>query len=124
MECVNRRDLDSILEDLDPDIEWRPAFTALLGGETSVYRGHEGAKELLQQFWDVFPEAQFEAAEIRDLGDQILAIGTMRVRGAQSGAEVESPWAFLIRSNREGKAVSVRVYSDPAEAIEAAGVSE
>jgi ketosteroid isomerase-like protein len=47
----------------------------------------------------------------------------MRARGAESGAEIESPWAWLVRSEK-GKATSIRVFTDPAEAIEAAGASE
>lgn len=116
LEHLERRDVEAILEELDPEVEWYPAFTALLGGETSVYRGHDGVREVIQQFWDVFSEAHFEVAEIRDLGDQVLAIGTMRVKGTESGADVESPWAYLVRS-RDGKAVSVRAYHDPAKAI-------
>ena len=100
IEHLERRDVESILKDLDPAVEWHPAFTALLGGETSVYHGHQGAREVIQQFWEVFSQAHFEVAEIRDLGDQVLAIGTMRVRGAESGADVESPWAYLVRARR------------------------
>ena len=65
-----------------------------------MYHGHQGAREVIQQFWEVFSQAHFEVAEIRDLGDHVLAIGTMRVRGAESGAEVESPWAYLVRARR------------------------
>ena len=123
MECFERRDVEAAMELLDPEVEWRPAFTALLGGETTVFRGHDGAREVMRQFWEVFSETHFEVAEIRDLGDQALAMGTMRARGAESGAEIESPWAWLVRSNN-GKATDIRVFTDPAEAIEAAGASE
>lgn len=119
---LERRDVEAILDELDPEVEWHPAFTALLGGEESVYRGHEGAREVIRQFWDVFSEAHFAVFEIRDLGDTVLAIGTMRVRGVASGAETESPWAYLVRFEN-GKAISIRVYTDPAKALEAAGVS-
>ena len=47
----------------------------------------------------------------------------MRGRGTESGAEIESPWAFLIQF-RNGKATQVRVYLDPKQALEAAGLSE
>ena len=123
MECFERRDVEAAIELLDPEVEWRPAFTALLGGEATVFRGHDGAREVMRQFWEVFSETHFEVSEIRDLGDQALAVGTMRARGAESGAEIESPWAWLVRS-KEGKALSIRVFIDPAEAIEAAGASE
>ena len=78
---------------------------------------------MIQQFWEVFSESQFDLSEIRDLGDRVLAIGTMRARGAESGVAVESPWAYLV-GMRNGKALSVRAYADPAEALEAAGMSE
>ena len=123
MECFERRDVEAAMELLDPEVEWHPAFTALLGGETTVFRGHDGAREVIRQFWEVFSETHFEVSEIRDLGDQALAIGTMHARGAESGAEIESRWAWLLRSEK-GKATSIRVFTDPAEAIEAAGVSE
>jgi ketosteroid isomerase-like protein len=123
MDCFERRDVEAAIELLDPDVEWRPAFTALLGGEATVFRGHDGAREVMWQFWEVFSETHFEVSEIRDLGDQALAIGTMRARGTESGAEIESPWASLVRS-KKGKATSIRVFTDPAEAIEAAKASE
>jgi ketosteroid isomerase-like protein len=123
MECFERRDAEAAMELLDPEVEWRPAFTALLGGEATVFRGHDGAREVMRQFWEVFSETHFEVSEIRELGDQALAIGTMRARGAESGAEIESPWAWLVRSEK-GKATSIRVFTDPAEAIETAGASE
>jgi ketosteroid isomerase-like protein len=106
---------------MDPEVEWHPAFTAFLGGETSVYRGHEGVREVVQQFWEVFSEAHFDISEIRDLEDQLVAIGTMQARGAASGAETESPWAYVVRF-AHGKAISIRAYTDPAEALRAAGV--
>lgn len=123
MECFERRDVDAAMELLDPEVGWHPAFTALLGGETTVFRGHDGAREAIRQFWEVFSETHFEVSEIRDLGDQALAIGTMHARGAENGAEIESSWAWLVRS-KKGKATSIWVFTDPAEAIEAAGASE
>jgi ketosteroid isomerase-like protein len=123
MECFERRDPEATIELLDPEVEWHPAFTALLGGETTVFRGHDGVREAIRQFWEVFSETHFDVSEIRDLGDQAVAVGTMHARGAESGAEIESPWAWLVRS-KKGKATSIRVFTDPAEAIEAARGSE
>ena len=41
----NRRDIEAWLEDLDPEVELHGALFALLGGEATVFRGHEGAGE-------------------------------------------------------------------------------
>ena len=122
-ELLNRRDIGSFLEMLDPGVEWHPALVTLLEGEATVYRGREEVRALLQDIFEAFADFRFEFSEIRDLGDRILALGEMRGRGTESGAEIESPWAFLIQF-RNGKATQVRVYLDPKQALEAAGLSE
>jgi hypothetical protein len=74
---------------------------ALLGGEATVYRGREGAREALQDLFDSF--AELHLSEIRDLGDRVLANGWMRGRGTESGVEIESPWAYLLEfQKRQG----------------------
>jgi hypothetical protein len=98
-------------------------LAALLEGEATVYRGSEGVRELFQGYFEAFADLRFEVSEIRDLGDRILAVGQMRGRGAESGVEIESPWAYLIQVTN-GKATHVRTYLDPKEALEAAGLLE
>jgi ketosteroid isomerase-like protein len=44
----NRGDIDATLEVFDPEVEWRPTFQRLLGGDTAVYRGRHGVREFLQ----------------------------------------------------------------------------
>jgi ketosteroid isomerase-like protein len=41
-DAFNRGDLDAMLKDLDPEVEWHPMFQMLLGGEGTVYRGARG----------------------------------------------------------------------------------
>jgi ketosteroid isomerase-like protein len=123
LDAGNRRDMESFLEALAPKVEWHPGLAALLEGEATVYRGREEVRELFQGYWEAFADLRFEVSEIRDLGDRILAVGQMRGRGAESGVEIESPWAYLIQV-RNGKATQVRTYLDPKEALEAAGLSE
>jgi uncharacterized protein len=119
-----RYDVPALLEELDPEVEWHAAIPPLLGGEASkVYRGHEGVRELIGDFEETFADSQMEFPEVRDLGDRILAIGRLRNRGKASGAEVESPLAYLVEL-RKGKVSRVHTYLDPAEALEAAGLSE
>jgi ketosteroid isomerase-like protein len=122
-DAANRRDIESFLEMLDSEVEWHPGLVALLEGEATVYRGREEVREMLQDMFQAFAELRFEFSEIRDLGDRILALGEMRGRGTESGAEIGSPWAFLIQL-RDGKATHVRVYLDSKEALEAAGLRE
>ena len=123
IDTLNRRDLESFLETLDPDVEWHPGLAALLEGEATVYRGREEVREMFQGYFEAFADLRFEISEIRDLGDRILAVGEMRGRGTESGVEIGSPWAYLIQV-RNAKATHVRTYLDPKEALEAAGLRE
>jgi ketosteroid isomerase-like protein len=78
---------------------------------------------MLRDLNEAFGEIHIEISEIRDLGDRLVAIGRIRVRGKASGAETETPLALLTEVEN-GKTISIRGYLDPAEALEAAGLSE
>jgi ketosteroid isomerase-like protein len=123
IEAGGRFDVAALLEELDPHVEWHPALPASLGGQTTVYWGHEGARKLISDFEEVFAESQMEFSEIRDLGDRIVAFGRIRNRGKGSGAAVESHLAYVVEF-KNGKATRIRAYLDPKEALEAAGLSE
>jgi ketosteroid isomerase-like protein len=123
LEAYNRRDIEAVLEIHDPDVEWHPALQALLGGEATVYRGHEGVREFLRDLDEAFAELQIVIADTRDLGDQVVAIGHAHGRGRESGAETETPIGYLV-DFRNGKVTRVLSYLDPTEALKAAGLSE
>ena len=119
--AYNRWEVEPMLEDLDPEVEWRPAIPMLLGGEATVYRGHDGVRELFREIRDAFAEIRVEFSEVRDLGDRVVAVGHMRARGKTSGAETQTPWAYLAEL-RNGRGFRIQTYLDPDEALEAAGV--
>jgi ketosteroid isomerase-like protein len=121
--AYNRRDLDALMEELDPDVEWHPALAVLLGGEQTVFRGYQGVLESIQEEDEALAMYQVEISEIRDLGNSLLAIGCARVRGKESGVPTESPFCALC-DYRDGKLIRLRTYLDLKEAHEAAGLSE
>src|SRR5881628_3576605 len=51
-EARNRRDIESLLERYDPDVEARYAPESLLGGKAVVHRGHEGVREAFRAYSD------------------------------------------------------------------------
>jgi ketosteroid isomerase-like protein len=123
LEAGNRGDVEMLLEELDPEVEWHSALHALLGGEQTVFRGHDGVREMLRDLNEAFGEVQIEISEIRDLGDGLIAIGRTRTRGKASGAETETPLA-LVTEVKNGRTISIRAYLDPKKGLEAAGLSE
>ncbi len=120
VEAANRRDLEAMLEEFDPEVEWHPEVVGL-GSE--VYRGAEGIRELFGDMSETIPDAFFEVSEIRDLGDRLLSFGRLRAHGMESGAPTEVPFAQLV-DFRDNKATVLRTFLDPKEALEAAGLRE
>jgi ketosteroid isomerase-like protein len=91
------------------------------GREATVFRGHDGVREMLRDLNEAFDEIHIEISEIRDLGDGLVAIGRTHVRGKASGAETETPIGFVTEV-RNGKTISIRAFLDPNKALEAAGL--
>jgi ketosteroid isomerase-like protein len=94
--------------------------------------GHEGLRRFLADTIEIFELLQLDYTDIRDLGDRVLAIGSIQVRGRGSGVETDIPSAAIVeyrdgllwRFKDYGEATRVRSYLDPNEALEAAGLRE
>jgi ketosteroid isomerase-like protein len=122
--AINRGDVEGLLKEVHPEVEFHAFMEELLSGATRVYSGHAGVREFFRDFNEHFDELHWEYPDIRDLGDRVLAIGTFRARGRGSGAEVETPLGVLIDYDKNGIATVVLSTADPREALEAAGLSE
>lgn len=123
LDAYNRRDIEAMLEELDPEVEWHPAILTPLEGEPTVDRGHQGMREWVRDLDEVFAGIDVEFSEIRDLGDRIVAVSHIRMRGKGSGAETESP-VGSVSDLEHGKSVRVRTYLDPKQALATAGLAE
>jgi ketosteroid isomerase-like protein len=119
-----RYDAEAFIAEMHPDVEWHAGLLASLAGEQSaVVRGHDGIRGLIQDFEEVFAESHMEFPDIRDVGDRVVALGVFRNRGKTSGAEIESPIAYVVEF-KDGKIIYIRTYFDHRQALEAAGLSE
>ena len=119
----NRRDVEAMLEELDAKVEWHSAILGSLGGEATVHRGHAGVRKMLSDLYEAFSEFQVDFSDIRDVGDRIVAVGRWVTRGEESGVETTPPLASVVEF-RDGKAIRVRSYLDPKEALAAVGLRE
>ena len=122
-QAFNRRDIEAMLEGVDPEVEWHAVLPVTLEGQATVSRGHEGVRQMFRDLFDVLDEIEVDYSEIRDLGDRLFAIGSIRTRGKGSGAETESPY-FAVADLKNGKVVRFWTYLDREEALEAAGLPE
>ncbi len=121
-EGYNRRDVQAVLEVVDLNVEWRDALQVMLGGRATTVRGHEGVRGLMREHFEAFADLETEFSEVRDLDNQLVATGVIRARGRESGVETESPFAAVV-DFRKGKAIRVRTFLDPDEALQAAGLA-
>lgn len=111
-EAMRRGDVEGLLADCDPDIEFA-AFVSQVEGHN--YHGHEGMWKFFSdireawELWEPVPEG-FEGD-----GDMVLVTGTTNVRGKGSGMEMTMVWGQVFRL-RDGKVHWTRIYTDRDEA--------
>jgi ketosteroid isomerase-like protein len=122
MAAWNSHDVERWLRCWDPTCEWVPRLRGQVEG-AQTYRGREG----LRRFWEeddaVWDEFQVELHDVRQIGDEVVAAGTGRARGKESGVDTTRPFAFRFRV-QGGRIVRGESYLDVTEALKAVGLSE
>jgi uncharacterized protein len=115
-EAFNRGDVEAFLESVDPEIEFIPRRAPVQG----AYHGHAGIREFFADNAESFDVFEVRIDEVHEIGEQIVAVGTVRIKGKGSGAEVTVPTASVIRY-RDGKIVRSEEMNDRTRALRAAG---
>ena len=92
LEAGNRGDVDALLDELHPEIEWHSALHALMGGQQTVFRGHDGVRTMIGDLYETFAEVHIEMSEFRDLGDGLVAIGRTRNAAKPAASKRRRPW--------------------------------
>ena len=121
--AVNRRDFEVLFLAIDPEIEYYPNGDQLPLDMDAVLHGHDGYEKVWRLMIDSFEDFRLEPLEAIDLGDQLLATTRYTGHGSSSGVPVDIPLVQLFRMRR-GLVVWQRDFSDHADALEAAGLSE
>lgn len=71
---------------------------------------------------EVYPDFRVDAEEYFDVGDEVVVIGTAR---GTTASGITAQWKQgYIWTIKNGKAVRLRWFNDPKEALEAAGLRE
>jgi len=120
-----RRGTDAIngggleLESIHPDVVFEPLRSRTEG----AFVGHEGMRRFVADTEEMFEVFQASYPDVRDLGESVLAIGSIRMRGKVSGVETDVPTA-VIAEFRDGLLWRFKDYGDARSALRAAGVRE
>jgi ketosteroid isomerase-like protein len=79
--------------------------------------------EAMKDWMESWEQVTTAAERLIDAGDQVVVIAEWRGRGKTSG--VFTRWRYgSVFTLRGGKVIRIDSYTDPAEALEAAGISE
>ena len=122
LRLVYEADLDSqdVLQYLDPEVELYPGIDA--PDQHMRYVGREGWSEFIAGAIEAWESVTIEPKEIIETGDRILSIDRWVFRG-RDGIEIdrELPTIFTFRN---GLIVRIDGFTDKAQALEAAGVTD
>jgi ketosteroid isomerase-like protein len=111
----NRDDMDAVLEDVDPAMEWWDRDD---DPDATVHRGLDGVRDQISGIRDAWVEFQITPRELIDTGDFVVAPYQALAKGRTSGMElvVDEVHVFRVRA---GKIVELREYREKAEALKA-----
>src|SRR5262245_40883459 len=124
IDAYNRGDYDAALDALDEEVEWHvPGVAALDAPESGVVRGRAQVAEQFARWLEAWESHAFEVTDARSLGEDVFIAGLQVGRGRHSGLDVRVP-TFHVFTLRDHKIVAMRAFTERADALEAAGLSE
>ena len=88
-----------------------------------VYEGADGARTFLREWADTWVDWELEPESFHDAGDRVVVLLRQRARSKSTGLPVEMSFA-QIWTFRDGLRARMEMYSNPDEALAAAGLSE
>jgi ketosteroid isomerase-like protein len=113
----DRADPDAVVANYAMDVEVDATRVA-----EGIYRGRDAVRAYYRTIFETLGFAN-EELELHRAGNKVVAITRLRGVGAASGAEVETPFAYVF-TLRNGCVQRVSFHLDPDEAFEAARLSE
>jgi ketosteroid isomerase-like protein len=104
---------------LKPDVTLETVFM----GQPATYTGLDGFRQAWLDWLEPWSSYYDELEDAVDLGDRVMLVGHHRGKLHDTDAEVEM-FAAAIYTVQDGKVSPVAYYTNRAEALEAAGLSE
>jgi ketosteroid isomerase-like protein len=105
-----------------PDIEWD--MTHYVDWmDDPVFHGHEGVRTFMRNWMASFDKWELAVDRVIDAGDDVIVVVNDEVYVRGSRIPIHRSFAQIF-TFRAGVVTRVRLYSNPAEAFEAAGLRE
>jgi ketosteroid isomerase-like protein len=91
--------------------------------DSTVYRGYDEVASGFMAVWETWSAFEFHEREVRDLGDSVLWLGRVKIRGSASGVELDQEFAahFVVS---DGRFTRLQAFLSWREALEAVGLAE
>jgi ketosteroid isomerase-like protein len=111
-----------------PEELWHPDGVLVNFRESPIpgpYEGHEGLRRWREDLFEVIKEGRFEVESLTDADEANAVVAKVRLRGRGRYTDIEGETPFSITIwIRDGLIARTESYTDHAEALEAAGLSE
>jgi ketosteroid isomerase-like protein len=118
IDAFNRRDLDAIALDVDPDAE--VDWSRSPGVEAGIYHGHPACRDFWSTFFDTWERMTVSVDEYIDCGETVVVPNRTHFWG-RDGIEVDA-YGVTVVTLRDGRIVEWRLFRERAEALKAVGL--
>jgi ketosteroid isomerase-like protein len=118
-EAFNRGDMEAGSEGFAAKVVFEPQAAAMEGSSA----GPGGVRTFLTGLTELYEVVQVHYDDVRDLGDRVLALGTLSTIGKGSGIEQEWPVA-IVATFRDGLVTHWKDYGNKEQALAAVGLRE
>ena len=117
----NAGDRGHLEEFCAPTIVLESPFSSVAG---EPYRGYAGMERWMRDCDEQFADWRVDLEDVREVGENVIAIGRVHGRGRASGIEVDVPFAQVAAFGNDGRITRARIYLDVGEALAAVGPAE
>ena len=91
--------------------------------ERAVYRGYDEVASGFTAVWETWDEFRLEESDVRDLGESVLWLGRVKMKGRASHIELDQEFGvrFLLGA---GKIMTAQAFLARRDALVAAGLEQ
>ncbi len=118
---AGERSVSALAQYCDAAAELESPLSSVVG---EPYRGHIGMERWLVDLDEQFADWRISLEDVRDVGDQVVSIGTVDARGRSSGIPLQFRSATVLDFGANRLITRVRIYADVDEALRAVGLEE